>query len=360
MSSLQSITDSIIIFALGTYLLMAIGLLTRPLRFRNGTLSLVLFALAFLHFFMYLVYSNKILAYPHFFGIHAPVLMATGPLIYFYIQNISGEKESMERKDWLHFAAALIVLVLFLPFIIKSGDEKRELLTKLFLNEEFMLTRIPGILGLVHFFFYIIFAMRKILLRVKQGNPAQGKIIILIGLLFMWLVCVVLAAVNIVIIDFTLMKYNILFESFMLFTLYCMSQRYPFLLRAGTARKPKKDYARSYLDNVNQENLERQLKLIMEDEKFYCDEDITLAKLSEALELTPRQLSQFINKHYGKNFSNYINTYRVVESKKLLIEDFQQNTLSIAYAVGFNSYTAFYSAFKKDMNMSPADFRRSK
>ncbi|MCP4151743.1 MAG: hypothetical protein GY757_28625, partial [bacterium] len=157
MSSLQSITDSIIIIAFGTYLLMAIGLLTRPLRFRNSILFLVLFALAFLHLFMYLVYTNGILEYPHFFGIHAPVLMAAGPLIYLYIQNISGEKESMERKDWLHFAAALIILVLFLPFIIKSGDEKRELLAKLFLNEEFMLAGIPGILGLVHIFFYIIF-----------------------------------------------------------------------------------------------------------------------------------------------------------------------------------------------------------
>ena len=116
----------------------------------------------------------------------------------------------------------------------------------------------------------------------------------------------------------------------------------------------------SYLKKIDLINLKKQLELIMEHEKFYCDEDLNLTKLSNALEISTHQLSEFLNEHYNKNFNNYINGYRIRDAKILLIEDPQRNTLSIAYMVGFNSYTAFFLAFKKDTGISPADYRRKK
>jgi len=97
---------------------------------------------------------------------------------------------------------------------------------------------------------------------------------------------------------------------------------------------------------------------IMEEEKFFCDEDLSLSRLSEALGLTRNQLSQFLNTHYKKNFNNYINAYRIEEAKKIIVEEPARQILSIALAVGFNSYSSFHSTFKKMTGHSPADFRK--
>ena len=104
--------------------------------------------------------------------------------------------------------------------------------------------------------------------------------------------------------------------------------------------------------------IDNQLKIIMEEEKFYCDEDLTLKRLSEALEISTHQLSEFLNGYYKMNFKNFINSYRIKEAKILLSEQPGRNTLSIAFAAGFNSYTTFYYQFKKKEGMSPNDFRR--
>ena len=92
----------------------------------------------------------------------------------------------------------------------------------------------------------------------------------------------------------------------------------------------------------------------MEEERLYCDEDLSLPRLSEVLEVTSHQLSQFLNEHHNINFNNYINNYRINDAKKMLIGEPKRSTLSIAYAVGFNSYSVFYTAFKKETLLSPA------
>jgi len=105
-------------------------------------------------------------------------------------------------------------------------------------------------------------------------------------------------------------------------------------------------------------NLKSSLNIVMEEERLYCDEDLSLSRLSEALEVTSHQLSQFLNESHQKNFNSYINDYRIRDAMKLLIDESERSTLSIAYAVGFNSYSVFYTAFKKAAAFSPAQYRK--
>ena len=68
-------------------------------------------------------------------------------------------------------------------------------------------------------------------------------------------------------------------------------------------------------------------------------------------------LSHVINASFNQNFRDFINSYRIEESKSRLVQD-DMNILNIAYEVGFNSKSAFNTAFKKFTGMTPKEYRK--
>ena len=63
----------------------------------------------------------------------------------------------------------------------------------------------------------------------------------------------------------------------------------------------------------------KRLKHLMEKEKIYLDENISLQSLAEKLNIPPYQLSQLLNEKIKQSFSDFINTYRIEEAKEILI-----------------------------------------
>jgi AraC-like DNA-binding protein len=104
------------------------------------------------------------------------------------------------------------------------------------------------------------------------------------------------------------------------------------------------------------------LVLWFEKDKVYLNPQLDLRMVSEYLGISPNYVSKIINSHYNHNFSEFINSYRIEETKKMLIsKEFNQYTiLSIALESGFNSRTAFYYSFKKQTGMSPSKYREEK
>jgi AraC-like DNA-binding protein len=93
-------------------------------------------------------------------------------------------------------------------------------------------------------------------------------------------------------------------------------------------------------------------------EKPYLNPKISLQEVSLVLDINPNRLSQAINEKTGLTFKDYINSYRVVEAKLLLSSpEFQKLTVeAIAEKAGFYSKSPFYSAFKKHAGMTPKEF----
>lgn len=98
---------------------------------------------------------------------------------------------------------------------------------------------------------------------------------------------------------------------------------------------------------------------ITENQKF-LDPYLSLENLSEELDMGTSSLSKLMNAHAGSNFSDYINKFRVEETKKLLDDsNFSAYTIvSIGLECGFNSKSTFYSAFKKFTGQTPAAYRK--
>jgi AraC-like DNA-binding protein len=93
--------------------------------------------------------------------------------------------------------------------------------------------------------------------------------------------------------------------------------------------------------------------------KIYMEPDITLDRLAEALNIMPRDLSMLINRHFGVNYYEFINRYRIDEAKRMLAESTAVSITDIYLAVGFNSKSVFYTFFKKLEGVTPTAYRAS-
>jgi len=119
-------------------------------------------------------------------------------------------------------------------------------------------------------------------------------------------------------------------------------------------------YAKSGLTENQLIKHKQRLNQIMETHQEYLQPDLTLPKLAEAVGCSVNNLSQVINSGFGTCFFDYLNRYRIEHARELLSKlDGQSNAiLHIAFTVGFNSNSAFYSAFKKHVGMTPAQYRQ--
>jgi len=104
------------------------------------------------------------------------------------------------------------------------------------------------------------------------------------------------------------------------------------------------------------------LKTVMDNEKIYTDSSLTLPKLAEKLSVSLHALSREINTYYNQNFTEYINAFRIEEACKMLSSDlYDKLTIEgIAYDCGFNSLSSFNAAFKKQLNLTPSQYRTDK
>jgi AraC-like DNA-binding protein len=75
--------------------------------------------------------------------------------------------------------------------------------------------------------------------------------------------------------------------------------------------------------------------------------------------MTKSYFSKLVKSHSSYKFSDFINSVRVEQAKKLLSDnEFSQYTIvAIGLECGFNSKSTFYSAFKKFTSETPTTYR---
>ncbi|WP_394204048.1 helix-turn-helix domain-containing protein [Shewanella waksmanii] len=102
------------------------------------------------------------------------------------------------------------------------------------------------------------------------------------------------------------------------------------------------------------------IKSYMVEHKPYLNPLLTIDSLATQLHLSPRTLSQIINRHFQQNFFEFINQYRISESQRLLSDpDLKHiNIIDIMDKSGFNSKATFNTLFKKRLGLTPSQFRK--
>ena len=99
----------------------------------------------------------------------------------------------------------------------------------------------------------------------------------------------------------------------------------------------------------------------MEIQKLYLKHNLNIEEFSKRIDLPVKEVSAVINKHYGTNFFEFMNTYRVEEAKRLLSDEkhADMTVLDVLLQSGFNSKSAFHRFFNRLVGVSPTEFRKN-
>ncbi|MCF8355878.1 MAG: helix-turn-helix domain-containing protein [Melioribacteraceae bacterium] len=112
------------------------------------------------------------------------------------------------------------------------------------------------------------------------------------------------------------------------------------------------------LDQSTAESYVKKIIDFMKSESPYLNPGLTLRSLAQSVEIHPNQLSWLLNEKIGKNFSEFINNYRVEHFKKIAKDPSNSHIslIGLAFESGFNSKTAFNTYFKKAAGITPSEF----
>lgn len=94
----------------------------------------------------------------------------------------------------------------------------------------------------------------------------------------------------------------------------------------------------------------------MQKDALYLDPNLSLQKLAQQVGALQNQVSQTLNQEIGTTFFDYVARWRIEASKPRIMAG-SESVLTVALAVGFNSRSTFYKAFKRETGMTPKAYR---
>ncbi len=116
------------------------------------------------------------------------------------------------------------------------------------------------------------------------------------------------------------------------------------------------------IDSSKRAEIVKNLVDKMLNQKAYLNPNLTIRSLAIDIGTNTKYLSYVINEEFEKNFSSFVNHYRIEHSKEMLHDpEHEMFTIeSIAQETGFKSKSSFNAAFKKFTNTTPSKFKKLK
>lgn len=112
---------------------------------------------------------------------------------------------------------------------------------------------------------------------------------------------------------------------------------------------------------IDDPQLSTKLQALMEEQKIYKKEGLTIGQLAELLNEQEYRLRRLINGQLGfRNFNDFLNQYRVNEACEILSDPTQsrKTILEISYDLGYQSIGPFNKAFKELKGTTPTAYRK--
>lgn len=305
--------------------------------------------------------SNAVFSFPEIYSLPIPFLYFVGPSILLYYETLSG------NNVWnLKYKHLIPIGISFLPLLywFSLSSEQRILLIISILNGNWEFPNSIFILWVlgpkISILVYAIFIGSR---KSGEGALAISLLPEKVKVFSITLLIYILLMILTDIIGYMsgkryLYQISAWSHSFAVIYVYLYSKLNPYsMLEISGAIKTAR-YSQSKINRINHQIALDKLKHLMSNEAYYADEDLRLSSLAEAMKMSPHQLSELINAHFQMSFIHFVNSYRIIMACKMLEEE-ERTILSIAYAVGFNSKSAFNRVFREFMSDSPSTYRKN-
>ena len=309
-----------------------------------------------------------------FYGTRLGSWLLLGPLVLFYICSITEDKWSFSVRMGAH----LLPFVLFfgiLPLIFTELLSYRQvhygMLTVFNPWPDEVLLPMHYVYGgvfalqFIHLGGYVFIARKRIKaysddLKTTHSDIQQNKIRWLSIFNYGFLATLILAAVFLCILLFTPL-YRRYFDYVYVLPMSLITYLVAFNL-SGVKWKIKEPatelekYKKSGLSSGELSSLSTKLRVYMEEERPFLNNELRLKDLAEALETPSHHLSQVISQEMNTTFFDLINKYRIEEAKKKIKEKPEFTLIQIGFDSGFNNKTSFVNAFKKFEKRTPSAY----
>jgi len=340
----------------------------------NIFLSLILLQLALYVFPEFLFILGLLDNFPHAVRIYVLGSFLLGPITYFYIRTCIEHTFRVTRKMWWHFIPAVLDFFFQLPFYTLRGEEKLQYFYNFFSEDSLQQPLWLTVIKILHMIIYLLISMRII---NKYMNHLPNSVSSIDNVFHRWLFlfCFALTTPFIAGLLFSFLGANfsylylvlsLFIVIFIALTLLVIKpsifHKFPNqILLINSIEEKKEKYESSNLQNAQKEKYLNTLINYFETEKPFLEPELTLAHLSDQMNIPSHYLSQVINEKMKCNFLDFVNGYRIKDAQsKLKDSSFSHYTiLAVAFESGFNSKTAFYSSFKKYTGTTPSSYRKS-
>ena len=297
--------------------------------------------------------------YVHLFGWLLIFWLSYPPLIYLYTRRVVDGKK-IGPKDIVHLIPIIIAVSLNAPFFVLSASEKMQILIDGALGNHILFIKYHFVGVIINMFFYVGLTL-SVLRKNKLGYNKTRWLKWLLGAFSCYVVAMttyfVLSRLNLITTghDYFITYTLIMFIALVSYFGYVQPDVFDGLSmdEVLTFRK----YKNTGLTENHSLELKGKLTYIMEAEKPYLNSNLRLDDLANKLNLSRHHTSQIINQHFDTNFFDFVNGYRIMESKSLLNDDNNLNITDVIFSSGFNNRVSFYKTFKKHTGVTPTEFR---
>lgn len=295
------------------------------------------------------------------------------PLVWIYIRELSSEQaRGFKSFDWLHFIFPLAPCVFISALIpVLFGVSEASLRAETF-GFVARLSELLNIVALIQFCLYAAFIMFRLAAYRRKlmdmfSSTENIELRWFCSILILFLLAIGLEAIAEVRYALTQQSnpftpWNGLIRLLIIWILATWGLRQQPALKIELDKAEHNStilekYEKSAIPTERLQDIALKIKDFLESRKGYRDADLSLRTMAETIGVRPDYVSQTLNREIGESFFDYVNRLRTQEAM-VLITRTDNTIVEIANAVGFNSRSSFYTAFKKETGCTPTAYRK--